>query len=211
MSSHPTYVPKHRGAPVEPALKKGVRRGVVLSGIAVASTGVAVSGGLALAGEKPGEIAAAAADLGSSATAQTSADRAIDASRSDLRPAVDATKALVLSQESGGQVTKTEEIASGDPRDIARALLGQYGWDSSQFECLDSLWERESHWNPASHNARTGAHGIPQAMPGSKMASIAPDWQYNPETQIKWGLQYIQGRYGTPCGAWKHSQGSGWY
>jgi len=70
---------------------------------------------------------------------------------------------------------------------------------------------RESHWNPHAHNASSGAHGIPQALPGSKMASAGPVWQSNPVTQIKWGLGYIQGRYGTPCNAWGHSESHGWY
>lgn len=102
-------------------------------------------------------------------------------------------------------------MTDGDPRDIARALLPQFGFSGDQFGCLDSLWTRESNWNPAAHNPSSGAHGIPQSLPGSKMASAGPDWASNPVTQITWGLGYIQDRYGSPCGAWGHSQSHGWY
>jgi hypothetical protein len=77
--------------------------------------------------------------------------------------------------------------------------------------CLEKLWDKESHWTTTAKNKSSGAYGIAQALPGSKMASVASDWSWNPETQIKWGLGYIKGRYKTPCAAWAHSQSSGWY
>jgi hypothetical protein len=73
------------------------------------------------------------------------------------------------------------------------------------------LWNKESGWRVNAYNSGSGAYGIPQALPGSKMASAGADWQTNAATQIKWGLGYIKGRYGTPCGAWGHSQSVGWY
>jgi hypothetical protein len=97
-----------------------------------------------------------------------------------------------------------------DPRSAARALLAARGW-SGQFGCLDALWERESQWNPHAYNASSGAFGIPQALPGGKMASAGSDWRTNPVTQIRWGLDYIASTYGTPCGAWAHSQAYNWY
>jgi len=100
--------------------------------------------------------------------------------------------------------------ASGSPQDIARAMLQAQGMGNDQFTCLVNLWNRESHWNVHAAN-KSGAYGIPQAMPGSKMASAGPDWQNNATTQITWGLNYIKGRYGTPCAAWSHSQSTGWY
>ena len=90
-------------------------------------------------------------------------------------------------------------------------MLGSYGWSSSQFSCLDSLWNQESGWNVFASNPTSGAYGIPQALPGSKMASAGPDWQSDAATQIRWGLGYIQGLYGSPCGAWAHEQADGWY
>lgn len=85
------------------------------------------------------------------------------------------------------------------------------GFDESEFLCLVNLWTRESHWNYRAHNKSSGAHGIPQALPGKKMASEGADWETNPETQIDWGLKYIYRRYDTPCNAWQHSEDQGWY
>jgi hypothetical protein len=81
---------------------------------------------------------------------------------------------------------------------------------TNQFSCLDRLFTRESHWNPLAHNP-SGAHGIPQALPASKMAAYGAGYLTKPMPQIKWGLMYIKGRYGTPCGAWGHSEATGWY
>jgi hypothetical protein len=101
--------------------------------------------------------------------------------------------------------------ARADPRSVAKLMLADRGWGSSQFSCLNSLWNKESRWNYRAYNPSSGAYGIPQALPGSKMSSVASDWKTNPITQIEWGLDYIAGRYGTPCSAWSHSQSSGWY
>ena len=100
-------------------------------------------------------------------------------------------------------------VSPGSARDIARSQLAARGW-SDQFGCLDRLWQKESGWRTTASNP-SGAYGIPQALPGSKMASAGDDWRTNPATQIRWGLGYIKGRYSTPCGAWSHSQSTGWY
>lgn len=94
---------------------------------------------------------------------------------------------------------------------FARATLASRGMGDGEFQCLNNLWERESNWNYQADNPSSDAFGIPQSLPGSKMASIAPDWQTNPQTQILWGIGYISERYGTPCNAWGHSQSVGWY
>ncbi|MDQ1295613.1 MAG: hypothetical protein QG608_3498 [Actinomycetota bacterium] len=101
--------------------------------------------------------------------------------------------------------------AQRDPKSIAKIMVQERGWSNSQWECLSMLWTRESGWNYQATNASSGAYGIPQSLPGSKMASVASDWRSNPVTQIKWGLNYIEERYGNPCGAWAHSQSTGWY
>jgi hypothetical protein len=90
-------------------------------------------------------------------------------------------------------------------------MLSSYGWGDDQWGCLDSLWQKESGWSHTAMNASSGAYGIPQSLPGNKMASAGADWQTNPATQIRWGLGYIQGRYGSPCSAWAHSQAVNWY
>jgi hypothetical protein len=99
----------------------------------------------------------------------------------------------------------------GSAQAIAHDMVLARGWGEGEFNCLVSLWNKESGWNTYAQNPSSGAYGIPQALPGNKMASAGADWQTNPATQISWGLGYISGRYGTPCGAWSHSQSVGWY
>ena len=110
---------------------------------------------------------------------------------------------------------KAEETAvvqpSGSPQQVARQMLSQYGWSQSQFSCLQPLWFHESGWNVSAENPSSGAYGIPQALPGSQMASAGPDWRTNAATQIRWGLNYIHSRYGSPCGAWSHEEAHNWY
>lgn len=112
---------------------------------------------------------------------------------------------------SGGGPTG-DPVPAGEAQAIAKRLMPSYGFTGSgQFGCLVNLWNKESHWNVHASNPSSGAYGVPQALPGDKMASAGPDWRNNPTTQIKWGLGYIKNRYGTPCGAWSHSQSVGWY
>jgi hypothetical protein len=139
-----------------------------------------------------------------------------EVSRSAVRPEAASvqreTKAKhlpVSKQDVSGAVSETVEATN--PRDIAMGMLGDYGWSSSEFSCLDSLWVSESNWNINATNSSSGAYGIPQALPASKMASAGPDWQTNPATQIEWGLDYISARYGSPCSAWSFKQGNNWY
>ena len=99
----------------------------------------------------------------------------------------------------------------GSVQAIGYVMVAQRGWNGAEFDCLVSLWTRESHWNPYAENPSSGAYGIPQALPGDKMASVADDWRTNPSTQITWGLNYIANRYGSPCNAWAHSEETNWY
>jgi hypothetical protein len=100
---------------------------------------------------------------------------------------------------------------AGTAQAIAYEMVLARGWDDAQYACLVSLWDRESHWNVYAKNKTSGAYGIPQALPGEKMASVGADWETNPVTQITWGLGYIAGRYEDPCGAWTSSESRGWY
>ena len=107
-------------------------------------------------------------------------------------------------------------VAAGRPdpgtaQAIALNLSSARGWDDGEFNCLVALWSKESGWNHFALNPSSGAYGIPQALPGDKMASAGADWATNPETQIVWGLGYIEARYGSPCKAWGHSQQKNWY
>jgi hypothetical protein len=102
-------------------------------------------------------------------------------------------------------------VRPGSNRALGRDLAAARGWGDVQFVCLDNLWSNESGWSQSAANTSSGAYGIPQAKPGSKMASAGSDWATNPRTQIAWGLSYIGGRYGSPCGAWSTYQSKGWY
>lgn len=95
-------------------------------------------------------------------------------------------------------------------RAIAKAMVKHRGWSTSQYQCLVKLWNRESGWRTTAGGVYR-SYGIPQANPGTKMASAGRGWRTDATTQIRWGLGYIKGRYGTPCGAWGHSQATGWY
>jgi hypothetical protein len=99
----------------------------------------------------------------------------------------------------------------GTPKEVAMNLLPDHGWGESQFSCLEKLWNKESRWRVDADNPSSSAYGIPQALPGNRMAAYGSDWRTNPVTQIKWGLDYIENTYGSPCSAWGHSQAKGWY
>ena len=132
---------------------------------------------------------------------------------------VNPTKVVAAQQQAaqqqqatgGGTTVSAPPPDPGTAQSIGSNMLPSFGFSqSTQWGCLLNLWNRESGWVYDAENA-SGAYGIPQALPGSKMASAGADWQTNPATQIKWGLSYIQSRYGSPCGAWAHEQSSGWY
>lgn len=183
-----------------------------MSSVALAITGASVAAGVA--GQSP-EAPSAAADL-DGALAHGSAevvrdDRTAVVSRDDQRPQADPAKAASLAEPDTGALTDARRLSESDPRDIALALLPEYGWSSDQMGCLDSLWTKESNWRWNADNPSSSAYGIPQALPGSKMASAGADWATNPATQIRWGLGYIEDRYGSPCSAWGHSQARNWY
>lgn len=219
LSKHKKYEPTHRGTRVAGAPKKALRNTLVLSSLAVAATGATVATGM-VGVDAPAErpITAVAADLGSVAplTADDLAERRRDEpSRSDRRRSTDPAKkadlAAATTVSTGNAVVQTEDSSNDDPRSVARSLLAEFGYGQDQFGCLDSLWTKESGWNPSADNPTSSAYGIPQALPGSKMSSAGSDWATNPVTQIRWGLGYIQDRYGSPCSAWGHSQSNNWY
>jgi len=128
--------------------------------------------------------------------------------------AVALSRARQLSAERAARDQARQGIldrAQSDPRAVGRLLVADKGWTADQFRCLESLWSKESGWRWDANNPSSSAYGIPQSLPGSKMASFGSDWATNPVTQIKWGLNYISARYGTPCSAWGHSRAMNWY
>ena len=145
------------------------------------------------------------AKLGSISTKEEIAEITGEAKNADQATAA----AAAASAAEAGAVPTT--YSGEDPRSLAKPLVAAQGWSDSEYQCLVLLWNRESQWNPYAENSSSGAYGIPQALPGSKMASAGADWRTNPITQINWGIGYIKGRYGTPCSAWAHSNAVGWY
>ncbi|CAL9445220.1 hypothetical protein SUDANB121_02343 [Nocardiopsis dassonvillei] len=115
-------------------------------------------------------------------------------------------------QGGGSSGSSAAPVPAGSAKETALQMVVAEGWPESEFhDCLEPLWQKESNWNHLAQNPGSGAYGIPQSLPGDKMASHGSDWRTNPATQIAWGIDYIKGRYGTPCGAWSHSQANNWY
>jgi len=125
----------------------------------------------------------------------------------EVRGASSTARAALLVAEGDGVNGPEPGLAAIAPRVAAE----RYGWGSAQVACLDSLWTRESGWRVHASNSRTGAYGIPQAVPGSKMSAYGADWRTNPVTQIQWGLGYIREVYRAPCDARSAFQAKGWY
>lgn len=125
--------------------------------------------------------------------------RTVEPSRSQVRVQVPVNRVAMARTRSGAI-------------SVAGALNAElYQWNFDQMGCLVDLWDHESNWNYKSVNRTSGAHGIAQALPAVKMSSVAKDWRKNPVTQITWGLQYVQSRYGNPCNALRHWQQQNWY
>ena len=118
---------------------------------------------------------------------------------------------IAASMASASPEVLPTDVDPDSNRGLGYRLMLQFGVAADQWQYLDALWQRESGWNHLAENASSGAYGIPQSLPGSKMADVAPDWRTNAETQISWGLAYIAARYGNPQGAWEHSERVGWY
>ncbi|BCB85205.1 aggregation-promoting factor C-terminal-like domain-containing protein [Phytohabitans suffuscus] len=159
---------------------------------------------------------------------RVAAAKAAAAAKAEAERARKAAEAASRKKREQEAQKKAEEEANAEPkpytgpipascneysgnRKIGCAVMLSSGFGLDQFPCLDKLWTKESGWNHKARNPSSGAYGIPQSLPGGKMASAGSDWETNPATQIEWGLGYIKGRYGDPCGAWAHSQDVGWY
>ena len=144
------------------------------------------------------------------AAAKKAAEEAAAAAAAESSASSGSSDSSSSSGSSGSPASSGDNSVAG-AKATARAMVDSRGWGSEQFSCLVKLWNKESGWNYRAYNSSSGAYGIPQALPGSKMASAGSDWKNSAATQIRWGLGYIDGRYGNPCGAWEHSQSTGWY
>jgi hypothetical protein len=143
-------------------------------------------------------LAAAKATAAKAAAAKAAADKAAAAKAAAARTAAAAAASRSLVRTSYG----------GSARALGQQMAAARGWTGNQWVCLDNLWTSESNWRVTASNGRTGAYGIPQALPGSKMGS---GWQTSAQTQISWGLSYIGSRYGSPCNAWSFFTNHNWY
>ncbi|GGK68154.1 hypothetical protein Ppa06_28670 [Planomonospora parontospora subsp. parontospora] len=153
-----------------------------------------------------------AADALKAQAAQALKEDALRRKREGREP-LDHIKIVKEAPGGGGFDPKQLPAGTANPtgnKALGKQMLEARGW-GDQWGCLEKLWMKESGWNERAMNRSSGAYGIPQSLPGHKMASAGADWQTNPATQIEWGLTYIKGRYGSPCGAWGHSQAKGWY
>lgn len=213
------------------ALLSGLRA-LTVSGVALATTLTGVAVVSTLPTSDAAAIPAAAID---------SPARALELSRAQDRPEIDSAataRAEALSatadritqhdaelkaQEQAAAEAAAAEVerikrefgydpATKAPKEIARQIAAnKYGWGADQFECYNNIIMRESRWDPFADNPTSSAYGIPQALPGKRMASHGADWKTNPVTQIRWGLDYVKERFGTPCKAWSFKRAKGWY
>jgi hypothetical protein len=207
----------------------------------VTAGGLTLATAVSLAATLPGGSSPASAStdgavtttIGQQAAARSSSDgvgqalifarmRSLQAAHQQQQLAAAAKAAAVKSAEQAAAARKAAAqralsarqaavTPSGSPEQIAQRMLGQFGWSSSQFSCLQPLWEHESGWSVTAENPASGAYGIPQSLPGAQMSSAGADWHTSAATQIRWGLTYIHGRYGSPCGAWSHEESENWY
>lgn len=231
MPNRPTRPGKH-AAPrqAHPALARAAHRltstlrplgprrtgGTVVALGAVVLAGAAGNGSGASVSTDTDAPPRAAMDVPAPVTADAAAnDRAAaagEASRSQARgPLAQERDHGGSADASSGGVARAKSVVPADPRKIAQQMIVEYGWDSSEFSCLDQLWVSESAWDVDATNPTSGAYGIPQSLPPEKMAAAGPDWRTNPATQIEWGLEYIDLSYGTPCSAWEFKQANNWY
>lgn len=151
----------------------------------------------------------AAAAAAAAAAAEAAAKAAAEAAAAEA--AAEAAQAAKAAEAAAAEKRANVNTPDGARSYAASLAASQYGWGSGEFSCLNKLWQKESNWSYTAYNASSGATGIPQALPGSKMASAGSDWKTNAATQVAWGLKYIDDVYGNPCSAWSKSQAVNWY
>lgn len=162
------------------------------------------------AAAKAAEKQAAEAQAAQEEAEAQAAQKEAAAKAAEKRAADEAAEAKAAEEEAAAAAANK----SNDPADAkayAEGALASFGWGAGQLGCLETLWNKESEWSISASNPSSGAYGIPQALPGNKMAAAGSDWQTNFETQIDWGLGYIESRYGSPCSALSFHLANNWY
>lgn len=211
------------------AVTRHLLTGTLLAVAAVGVTSVATHPWGSASAEPVAVVPTTPSGSASPSAPMPSAARSTPDSRSETRTAPDSRVLAQRQKELAAQrsqITKAAEelrrqqvIRDGydprtatTPREIGRQIAAnKFGWTGSQWNCYDLLIKSESNWDPSATNPSSGAYGIPQSLPASKMATEGADWRTNPATQVKWGLRYVKEVYGTPCSAWGFKQGNNWY
>jgi len=157
------------------------------------------------------ETEAEAEEVVAQTAALTEADEAAAAAAAEAARVAEEQRKAAEEQRKAAEALAAANSPAGAQATAQAMAAERFGWGGDQFGCLVSLWNKESGWNFQASNPSSGAYGIPQSLPGSKMATVGADWQTNATTQIAWGLDYISRAYGTPCAAWGHSQATNWY
>lgn len=190
----------------------GGRFGVLCAAVALLATACGTAATPEAAPEPTSPTSAAATP------SATPAERKSEISRSGARADVPDVEIMAQLARRAERIAKNlpkapipADVDRGSNRALGYQLMIEFGYPEDQWAYLDALWHRESGWNHLADNPTSSAYGIPQSLPGSKMAVVGSDWRTNPETQINWGLAYIGARYGTPQKAWAHSEAVGWY
>ncbi|THV08987.1 lytic transglycosylase domain-containing protein [Nocardioides caeni] len=187
-----------------------------LRSLVVAAVAVTLVSGCAASTEAP--PAADPVPAGEPAASPTATVRQEAVSRAGARADVPEIEIMAQLARRAERIAKNlpevvvpDDVSPGSNQALGYRLMVEFGFPSSQWPFLNALWHRESGWNHFADNPTSSAYGIPQSLPGDKMAVVGADWRTTPETQIKWGLAYIGARYGTPQKAWQHSEQHNWY
>lgn len=193
----------------------GPRRWVASAAGAVVALLVTACSGTTLPRAEP---APATSGSATAAPAPSASPRTDPVSRSGARADVPDVEIMAQLARRAERIAKNlpkapipADVDRGSNRALGYQLMIEFGFPEDQWAYLDALWQRESGWNHLADNPTSSAYGIPQSLPGTKMAVVGSDWRTNPETQINWGLAYIGARYGNPQKAWEHSERVGWY
>lgn len=193
---------------------------LVAGGAVAQQVGTQQVGTQQAAGENLGSLLSATSTSTTAPAVSAPLDAAISFSGPSISSSAKPTGAALKAESNdvkadASKSPSSSTAPSGDDPAAAQAYaagqLGSFGWGADQMSCLTQLWQRESEWLTSAENASSGAYGIAQSLPASKMEATGSDWSTNYETQIRWGMGYIQQRYGSPCGAWGHSNSVGWY
>ncbi len=212
MLSRNKHAAKHRNAVRSPATRN-LRRVGLASAVAILAAGVAVGSGSVSSDETPADATTGTVTLVhvEPASSRVTATRPVvdRPSRSDRRAAPDSEKEQDRDRSSRREKSRAVDPNAADPRAVARRMLPEFGFSSSEFGCLDALYVSESDWDMYADNPTSTAYGIPQALMSAH--ELPADYTTNQVTQIRWGLGYIRDSYGTPCAAWEFKQANNYY